>query len=329
MYIDYFGLHNRPFELTPDPDTLFLTETHKEGLAYLTYGIQSQKGFVLLTGEVGTGKTTLLYTLTRNIRNETLGLFIANPMMTPSEFRIYIARKLKLPNHLNKAEFLVLFERFLKQLLRVGKRFVLIVDEAQKITAELAEEIRLLSNIETAKGKLLTIVLVGQPELLELLSREEMRALYQRIALRYHIRPLSVDECFAYISHRMRVAGTPIEGIFPQETCTLIRRYTHGYPRRINILCDHALITTFSKDEKRVTQQTVEECAAELGYVSGIVEAGEERHQRSRRRFPRGPKAWAAAGSALMCLAILVWFVFLARNGFVAQALEALQTSYR
>jgi len=266
MYTEYFGLTEKPFELTPNPSFLYLTEVHKEGLAHLKYGVLSQKGFVLLTGEVGTGKTTLLHSLISEIRGQSKVVFLANPIMTAGEFRSYIVRKLGLKTPKDKTDFLVRMEWILHEYAKAGRRVILIVDEAQKLSSELMEEIRLLSNIETSAKKLITILLVGQPEVLELLSREESRALRQRIGLRYHLKPLSLEETQHYIGHRLMVAGALRNGLFDAKAYKTIYRYSQGFPRIINILCDHAMLTAYARGDSSVNSTNIQECASELNY---------------------------------------------------------------
>ncbi len=273
MYTEFFGLNRKPFEMTPDPQFLFLTETHKEGLAHLKYGVLSDKGFVLLTGEVGTGKTTLLHSLINEIGEDVKIVFLANPVMTPPEFRTYLGRKLGIQGGTDKADFLIRTERTLFQFSRDGTKVVLIVDEAQKLSQELLEEIRLLSNIESPKRKLISILLVGQPEVLEILSRDESRALRQRIGLRYHIKPLTQEETDDYVRHRLVVAGAHGNGIFDRKALKMIHSYSRGFPRVVNILCDHALLTAYAKGKKQVVGDYIRECASELDYSDDIGQA--------------------------------------------------------
>ena len=265
MYVDYFGFKHRPFEMTPDPSFLLLTETHREALAHLQYGVDSDKGFVLLTGEVGTGKTTLLQVLIAGISKKAVWLYVTNPAMTPSEFRTYLSKKLHLNCSEDKGDFLIAMEHFLQVLSGQRKKFVLIVDEAQKCSSDLLEEIRLLSNIETPSKKLLTIFLVGQPELTDLLKRDESRGLRQRIGLKYEIRRLKDEETHNYIKHRVLVAGASTNGLFSSDVTKKIHELTKGYPRAINSLCDHALIAAYAEEKHHVTPQMVKECASDLG----------------------------------------------------------------
>jgi len=265
MYLDYFGFKHGPFEMTPDPSFLLLTETHREALAHLKYGIDSDKGFVLLTGEVGTGKTTLLQALIAGIADEAVWLCMTNPAMTPSEFRTYLSKKLELGCSNDKGDFLIAMEHFLQVLSDHGKKFVLIVDEAQQCSSALLEEIRLLSNTATTSRKLLTVLLVGQPELMDVISRDEARPLRQRIGLKYEIRRLDNDETHNYIKHRLTVAGGRTNGLFSSDVTKTIHQVTKGYPRVINSLCDHALITAYAEEKHHITPQMVKQCASDLG----------------------------------------------------------------
>jgi general secretion pathway protein A len=261
VYTDFYNLKEKPFNLTPSPRFLYLGENHKEALALLTYGVTEQKGFVLLTGEVGTGKTTIVQTLVKNLNSSVKHVCLSNPTLSPEDFLFYVASGLGLETPFkSKGVFLVQFENFLKIKLQQQQNVLLIVDEAQKLSLTLLEEIRLLSNMETADEKLINIFLVGQPELNENLSQPICRPLLQRISVRYHIKPLDLKGTREYIATRLNVAGGK-NGykIFPKTVIETIHQYSEGYPRMINILADNVLLLGYSKGKKKITPAMVKQ----------------------------------------------------------------------
>ena len=264
MYLSYYGLQEQPFSISPDPRFLYLSECHREGLANLTYGVAQRKGFVLITGEVGTGKTTLIHALLTEIPQKVRVAFISNPTLTREDFFYLLADVYKLGAIEHKAHFLVKFTRFLEKAYSSGENVVLIVDEAHSLSFELLEEIRLLSNLETSGHKLVNIILVGQPELNEKLSSPEMRPLTQRITLRCHLSSMTLDETAKYIETRLLRSGAKDLGIFTKSAIQSLYEYARGIPRLTNILADHALLTGYVKELKRVDNRVIEECAAEL-----------------------------------------------------------------
>jgi len=265
MYTSFYNLKEKPFNLTPSPRFLYLGETHKEALSLLTYGVMERKGFVLLTGEVGTGKTTIVQTLLENLDSSIKYVSLSNPTLSAKEFLFYVASGLGLKTQFeSKGSFLIHFENFLQTLLQQQQNVLLIVDEAQKLSLTLLEEIRLLSNMETADDKLINIFLVGQPELNEKLSNPVCRPLLQRISIRYHINPLHVIETEAYIKARLKSAGARNPKIFSKEVIRAIHKNAHGYPRMINILCDNVLLLGYSKGKKHITVEMIEECYNDL-----------------------------------------------------------------
>ncbi len=266
MYEEFYGLKENPFNVTPNPDYIYLGENHREALAQLLYGVRTKKGFIVITGEVGTGKTTLIHFLLEKLEgnNHTKTAFLFNPKLTVNDFIQYILKDLGVRvQGQTKGEFLHHLHRYLLNAYRRDERVVLIVDEAQGLRPELLEEIRLLSNLETSKSKLLQIVLVGQPELDKTLSQTEFRQLRQRINLRYHLRPLNFKETREYIEKRLRVAGAT-EPIFTDKAIKEIYRRSGGIPRLINILCDNALLNGFALDQKRVDEKSVREVSIDL-----------------------------------------------------------------
>jgi len=267
LYTDFYNLNEKPFNLTPSPRYLYLGEVHKEALALLTYGVVERKGFILLTGEVGTGKTTMVQALLSNVDQDVHYVYLSNPVLSVSEFMDYLAfSAFKRKVHFkSKAEFLVEFERFLKECLQHQENFILLIDEAHKLSFELLEEVRLLSNMETADEKLINIFLVGQPELNDKLSEPQSRALLQRISVRYHIKPLSLKETREYIKNRLITAGARNgQKIFPESAIKAVHQYSEGYPRMINILCDNSLLLGYSREKRTITPGMIKECYQDL-----------------------------------------------------------------
>lgn len=269
MYKAFFGLARNPFELTPDPACFVATRRHNEALAALYYGVRWHKGFVVVTGEVGTGKTMLLRCLLDLLKGseDTAYAYLFNSRLSTTEFLQYILSDLGLgTSGKNKSEMLFEFGKYLIGRGESQQTTVLIVDEAHSISDDLLEEIRLLSNLETTDTKLLQIVLVGQPELDEKLDSAHLRQLKQRIALRAQLGPLSLDEATEYINRRMEIAGRPTgaEPIFPPETIAAVYRNSNGLPRLINTICENALIGAYSQQLRNVSPQIVDKVAADF-----------------------------------------------------------------
>ena len=265
IYCEHFGLIRPPFELSPDPAFLFLGEAHREGLATLLYGVQSGNGFVMLTGEVGTGKTTLLHALLAQLESDVHSAFIFNPRLEPLDFFRVLFEELEIePPGDTKAEYLLKLNDFLIQRLRNDERTLLIIDEAQNLSAEMLEEIRLLSNLETSSSKLIQIMLVGQPELREMLRRSDLRQLKQRIALSQHLRPFNESEMREYIENRLRKAGFTGRRLFRRDALKSLYRFSGGTPRLINSLCDGAMLLGFVRQKTLIEARMIEEVAADL-----------------------------------------------------------------
>jgi general secretion pathway protein A len=265
MYLQHYGLLRAPFEMTPDPTFLYLGEAHQEGLATLVYGVRARKGFVMLTGEVGTGKTTLLHALLSQLDPSTLAAFVFNPRLEPLDFFRVLFEELGIEVPCaTKAEYLIALNRFLIERLERDHSTLLIVDEAQNLSAEMLEEIRLLSNLETPSSKLLQIMLVGQPELEDLLQRQALRQLRQRIVLRFRLRPFDVDETGQYVVERLRLAGYTGKGIFRRSALRRLHAVTRGVPRLINVVCDGALLLGFSRGLASLDAQAIDEVASDL-----------------------------------------------------------------
>ncbi len=267
MYQEYFGLSERPFNISPDPRYLFMSRRHQEALAHLVYGLNEGGGFVQLTGEVGTGKTTLTRALLEQIPDKVEVALIFNPRLTSLEFLRAICDELQIsyPEDTSSVKDLIdILNAYLLEIHSSGRHVVLIVDEAQNFHPEVLEQIRLLTNLETTKQKLLQIILVGQPELRELLARPELRQLAQRITARYHLAPLNRQETREYISHRLKVAGAK-HPVFTMAAVRAVHRFSQGVPRLINIICDRSLLGAYSTDSQVVDAKHVRNAAREIG----------------------------------------------------------------
>ncbi len=313
MYLKFYGLETHPFSIAPDPNFFYSSDVHKEGFAHLRYGLIQKKGFVLITGDVGTGKTTLLHLLLRNIPKYTQTAFISNPKLTTNEFFYLISKAFNLGETPDKAQFLVKLGSFLQDAKRNQENVILIVDEAHCLTEELLEEIRLLSNLETPEGKLMNIILVGQPEIKEILKRDGMRALNQRITLRYHLRPLSEAETCRYLEVRLMKAGAKDVNIFTPRAQKAIFRYSGGIPRVINILADKAMLTGFVREAPKIDDDIIRECAEEMdlalkGHDKGQARRGKNGKGENRASFTIFFKLLAISG-ILLLMAIFLWLL--------------------
>jgi general secretion pathway protein A len=267
MYLSFFGLNEKPFAITPDPRYLYLSERHAEALAHLLYGINEAGGFVQLTGEVGTGKTTIVRSLLAQTPKNAEIALILNPKMTAPEFLLTICEELGIgvPDSATESlkDLVDILSGYLLRAHAGGRRVVVVVDEAQNLAPAVLEQVRLLTNLETNTRKLLQIILIGQPELRELLARNELRQLAQRITGRYHLNPLTYEETAAYVRHRLRVAGATSD-IFSPTALAEVYRLAVGVPRVINVVCDRALLGAYSMDRHRITASLVRYAAAEV-----------------------------------------------------------------
>jgi len=267
MYTSFFGLNEKPFSITPDPRYLFLSERHGEALAHLVYGVTESGGFIQLTGEVGTGKTTLVRSLLLNKMPDNADVAVVlNPQLSVIEFLATICEELHIEVLHNKGSVKALTDALNRHLLKAhaeGRRTILIVDEAQNLTPAVLEQVRLLTNLETAKQKLLQIILIGQEELRDLLARNDLRQLAQRITGRYHLEPLSRDESSSYIEHRLKVAGAVGE-VFDAGAKKEVFRLSQGVPRLINVICDRALLGAYAQESRRVNPRLIRQAAAEV-----------------------------------------------------------------
>jgi general secretion pathway protein A len=266
MYKSFFGLKANPFNVNPDPRFLFVTQQTREALACLAYGVQNRKGFMLLTGEVGTGKTTLLNKLLEWLKTQRVSsAFLFNPRLELMEFFEFMFADFGIPYRpKDKGQCLLKLNQWLLDRYRAREAAVLIVDEAQNLSPEMLEEIRLLTNLETSTEKLLQIVLSGQPELEHKLKLPELRQLRQRITLRCRTHALTSEETGLYIDQRLKIAGANGTPIFTPEATEIVFKYSKGIPRVINLLCEHALISAFADSKRPVAPDVVEEVAREF-----------------------------------------------------------------
>ena len=266
MYTSFFGLNEKPFSITPDPRYLFMSERHTEALAHLIYGVRETGGFIQLTGEVGTGKTTLARSLLQQVPDTADVAVILNPQLSRNEFLSAICEELGVPLSESANSLKTLTNALNAYLLRNygrGRRTILIVDEAQNLRVDVLEQVRLLTNLETAKQKLLQIILIGQPELRDILSRNDMRQLAQRITGRYHLEPLSREETMNYIDHRLKVAGAVVP-IFSNAAKRELYRLSKGVPRMVNVIADRAMLGAFTRELHQITPKLLRIATAEV-----------------------------------------------------------------
>ncbi|MGH7314547.1 MAG: ExeA family protein [Candidatus Rokuibacteriota bacterium] len=307
MYLGFYGLREAPFGPTPDPRFLFQSARHREALAQLIYGVRERKGFIVLTGEIGTGKTTLLRTLLEKLDSTTPVAYVHNSALPMEGLLEYILHDWGVKSHgTSHAQRLVELNEFLIEQHRQALSPVLVIDEAQNLSLESLEAIRLLSNFETTHQKLMQILLVGQPELRDKLNTPELRQLKQRIGLRCHIGALSPAETRLYIRHRLRVAGASDTGAFTDGAVQKISDYSGGIPRVINIVCDHCLLSGYADSKRRLDGAVVDEA------VEYLEEGERPKWRRSREASltPSRPAVWAArSGVAVLVLALLAMLV--------------------
>ena len=274
MYERFYNLRERPFSLSPDPDYLFPSRVHTEALNYLRYGIEGHAGFVVITGDIGSGKTTLLQTTLRGIDRRTSVARLVSTMLDARELieAVMLDFGLDPAAGRSKPHLLRDLARFLVDQRRDGRLALLIIDEAQNLSQAALEEVRMLSNLETEKSKLIQIVLVGQPNLHDLLDRPELEQLRQRITVRYHLRALDPNETAAYINHRLRKAAIGVPLVFSSEVTDLIERSSQGLPRKINVIADAVLLFGYGEDKHIIDAALVREVLAELE-ATGIIAA--------------------------------------------------------
>jgi general secretion pathway protein A len=257
MYLDFYSLREKPFNLTPDPRFIYLSKNHKEAFAHLLYGINNRAGFILLTGEVGSGKTTVLRSLLGQLDGDHYRTaLIFNPCLSSPELIQNINREFAIQTYMSTGTSLLDgLNPFLLQQNSEGRTVVLVIDEAQSLEAPVLEQIRLISNLETDRDKLIQIVLSAQPEFVNILKKKEMHQLSQRITVRYHLQPMDFEDTVAYIHHRLEVAGTKSKDLFNRSALRLVYRYSRGLPRLINAACDRALLTGYTRDAARITSR--------------------------------------------------------------------------
>jgi general secretion pathway protein A len=315
VYLQYFGLRENPFSLPPDPHYLYLSRAHQEALAHLQFGLSDSGGFVQLTGEVGTGKTLLIRALAERQPHDVDVALILYPVLNVAEFVVAICDELRIPHPGEHASLKQLIDALNTHLLQSharGRRTVLIIDEAQNLSREVLEQIRLLTNLETTKQKLLQIILIGQPELATLLAQQDLRQLAQRITARYRLTALTHEETRDYIAHRCRVAGAT-RPLFDRGAVRRVHALAGGVPRLINVICDRALLGAYALDKAAVDARIVQRAAAQVGVTPG-----------KRRGMTVRP--WLAAAATLVALAAAAWWwqpqwagVLPAGNGIVAE----------
>jgi len=301
MYTAFYGLREKPFSLTPDPRFLFLAESHREALAHLLYGLEQGEGFIVVSGEVGTGKTTICRTLLERLGAETELAFLFNPSGSADEMLESVNEEFGLPaSGLSRRELLSALNRFLLEKSRESKRVVLIIDEAQNLSTTTLEQVRLLSNLETTSSKLIQIILLGQPELAAKLDSDELRQLRQRIGVRWLLSPLSAAETAKYVRHRLRIAaGADRAALFSDAALTEVHRRTGGVPRLVNVLCDRALLAGYAAEVAQVGVPQVKQAAREIRDLQGET-FGAPAVRRRRRAVWWG----APLGAALAALAV-------------------------
>jgi general secretion pathway protein A len=310
MYTRYFGLTEKPFLITPDPHFLYLSELHREALAHLMYGIESDGCLVLLTGEVGTGKTTVSRCLVEKLPDTTDVALIFNPKLTVIELLKTICEELRISGvelcDSVKYYIDILNHHLLESHAR-GRNTVLIIDEAQDLDTDILEQLRLLTNLETYKEKLLKIILLGQPELRRLLDRPEFSQVNQRITSRYHLLPLKEQDVFAYVEHRIRVAGGGRARLFSDKALRRIYELSQGIPRLINVLCDRTLLGAYVDEKDQVDQEIVNKAGSEVLGLSGKVkEPSDSLLPGVRKR----PAIWISLILALVALCAVLVFSF-------------------
>jgi general secretion pathway protein A len=307
MYTQFYNLKEKPFEITPDPRFLYLGESHREGLAHLIYAVNERKGFTVITGEVGTGKTVLVQTLLSKLNGKTRTAYLFNPKLGPTDFLNYICEDLGLKGlGRYKGRHLNILHSFLLNCYTMNENVILIIDEAQNLDPQLLEEVRLLTNLETPKSKLLQVILIGQPELDEMLNRTECRQLKQRVSLRFHVQPLSRQGTNEYIRHRLTKAGGVDADLFAPKALDRIYKYSKGIPRVINIVCDNALLIGYAIDQKIIGDKIIQEVIENL---EGTV------NKEKQKRFKT--VGWAVLGiiGLGVIFALLKYWIF--RDGGV------------
>jgi general secretion pathway protein A len=308
MYRSFFGLHEDPFNITPDPRFLFCSQSHQEALGYLLQGIEERQGFIAITGEVGTGKTLLCRTLLDHVGGNVRTALIFNSFMSELDLLRSINEDLGIESSgATRKELIDTLQGFLIREFAAGRNAMLIIDEAQNLAPPVLEQIRMLSNLETERGKLLQIVFVGQPELRQQLSRPDLRQLNQRIAVRYHLRPLNHQETEDYVHHRLVVAGSRGRVQFSRGACTIIFRLSSGIPRKINLLCDRAMLAAYVHGSHRIMAKHIRQAWVEV--------EGEDGGRGFQRTWKTPRRTFLTAPVVALALALTLgggaWLAFL------------------
>lgn len=304
MYASFFGLRENPFNLSPDPRYLFLSDRHREALNHLIYGITERKGFVVLTGGIGTGKTTLCRSLLASLDGSVESALIFNAAMTEPELLETINQEFHIPVNPvenSKKRCTDALNGFLLKSYGEGRNVVLLIDEAQNLSHGMLEQLRLISNLETEREKLIQMVLIGQPELQKMLLSPSLKQLSERITVRYDLGPLSGDDVELYIRHRLAVAGGEDRAFFSRPACRLVYRHSQGIPRRINAICDRAMLIAYTRDTEAIDRRIAREAVRDIGpaYLTGGWAPGELRRDRM-----------AFLGMALLLLAAVIALAF-------------------
>jgi general secretion pathway protein A len=316
MYEDYYGFTEKPFSLTPDPKYLFKSSTHANAFELLQYAIRRREGFVVITGDIGTGKTTVCRAILEQLDRKTFTALVLNPFLSEEDLLRLILQDFGVVSReeikrgrlasVSKQELIETLNEFLLSLQPLRAQAVLIIDEAQNLPPQTLEQIRILSNLETDKEKLLQIVLVGQNNLRDVLRRDDMRQLDQRVSIRYELKPLSLEETGAYIMHRLAIAGGGTAASFAPQALARVFRFTNGIPRLINLLCDRALLSAYSAHASRVVASHVEHAANSLEL---------EKSRRSVTGWVRSRAAAFAAGAGVASVialgAVAAWYHWL------------------
>ena len=297
MYTKFFGFKSKPFEITPDPKFLFLSESHKEALAHLTYAVRERKGFTVITGEVGTGKTTLVQSLLSRLDGNAKTAYIFNPKLSSTDLLHSICEDFGMKSQKrSKGQYISQLHKFLLDCYARNENVVLIIDEAHTLDPKLLEEVRLLTNLETPKSKLLQVILIGQPELNDILEDPQFRQLKQRVSLRYHVQPLSKEDTQKYIKRRLRIAGAFDDNVFTLKAFNKIYSYTKGLPRLINIVCDNALLTGYATDQKVIGYKVIRDV------ISNLEGVGFQKKQKRWKLFIA-----ILIGAVIVSIIIILW----------------------
>ncbi|HEX3949058.1 MAG TPA: AAA family ATPase [Steroidobacteraceae bacterium] len=301
MYLELFKLHELPFRLSPDPQFLYLSKQHARAKAYMESTIWFTDGFVVITGEIGAGKTTLIETFLRELQSDAIVAQINQTQLSPTAFLQTVLVQFGFsPFNMKKPEVLATLNQFLTEQYSSGRKVLLIIDEAQNLSNKVLEEVRMLSGVETTKEKVLRIILAGQPELSDKLNSPELLQLSQRVRLRFHLTALNRAETNAYIDHRLEVAGSQGRRIFAEDTYATIYKYTGGVPRLINTLCDTCLMAAFGKEKDSVSMQELEAAIHELQWVEFVSGTNRMRVPNMEHTMPAGIESAHVVGRILL-----------------------------